>query len=475
MDCEPQQRNRMKTTKKRAVTPAFAGRMLKFYGRKVAQMLPPTAILEDMTSARLSESTRRKTAAAMRFVELASWYDDRAVHEAMQRLAKTFDLEAPPTPKALEVPPAPSEPKRSVNNASIREIQGEEGTGEEGTEVAVTIDGKATADVMTGIAKSITAKAPPEPTQAVPMLPIYLTLEGINRPRQSALACSNQLMAKMQAALLATTKHRRFRDRDSGDVDVDTKLPELAAGIDLDRVFQRTTHAKRLNTAVQIIVDLSSSMQNSVVNEKVVGALATRKMLLATECVTILGTVLERLRVPVEILAFNDKAFAVKPWHVKMQQAQYTINSILPSGGTDLPAAVVQGMQSLKNRREQRLVQMVITDGDVGSLGHIISLKKANPRLEIFCFGLGVDIRKKISESKQACESLGASLNTLLNSGDRVDTAYMIERYRRYMGPIPAEQWPENGGFDRVLDNLHGDNMTEAISEQLRDALVGTE
>jgi Mg-chelatase subunit ChlD len=475
MDCEPQQRNRMKTTKKRAVvTPAFAGRMLKFYGRKVAQMLPPTAILKDMTSERLSESTRRKTSAAMRFVKLASWYDDRSVHEAMQRLAKTFNLEAPPTPKVLEVPPAPSEPKRNVNNASIREIQGEEGTGEEGTEDAVTIDGKATADVMTGIAKSITAKAPPEPTQAVPTIPPYLTQEGVNRPRQAALACANQLMAKMQAALMATTKHRRFRDRDSGDVDVDTKLPEIAAGIDLDRVFQRTTHAKRLNTAVQIIVDISSSMNVSVVNKKVAGALATRKMLLATECVTILGTVLERLRVPVEILAFNNRAFTVKPWHVKMQQAQYTIDSLSPEGGTNLPTAVVQGMQSLKNRREQRLVQMVITDGDVGTLGHVIALKKANPRLEIFCFGLGVNIRKRIEQSKQSCESLGASINTLLNSGN---PAYSntIEQYRKIIGPIPAEQWPENGGFDRILDNLHGDNMTEAISEQLRDALVGTE
>jgi hypothetical protein len=219
--------------------------------------------------------------------------------------------------------------------------------------------------------------------------------------------CENQLIARLRAELMSVSRHRKFRDKDTGYVDMETKLVDIATCQNLDRVFYSMTNARRINTAVQLFLDVSGSMGGAK---------------LTTCCALgyLLANTLEKLRVPVQIIAFSDDAYLVKDWHEKVMNCP--VKRLSTMGGTHLPNAQSSGLRSLMMRREARKIQAVVTDGDVGWIAEPDAekyiaqqpertdffrdrsprtrLHKKCPGLETYGFGVGVEIPEGIFNRK---------------------------------------------------------------------------
>lgn len=296
---------------------------------------------------------------------------------------------------------------------------------------------------------------------------------GVNpTPYSFDFAGTNQLLARVREELMSVSRHRKYRDKDNGHVDTDTKLVDLATGNNIDRAFYTQTNARRLNTAVQIYVDISGSMSDSG--------------LMPTACAVcfLLADTLEKLRVPVEVIAFDGDAYIVKQWHEKVQNTP--IMSLRAHGGTKLPNAQASGMKSLMARRERRKVHFVLTDGDVGW-----------PRGEQF--------RATAQQQRRTADNYASYARDFEQKGQREEA----EAYRSYaanyetaakhceaqavehdkLGPIQRRLNCPNlecygfgigvdvpsGLFKKAVSNLTPKNMVEVIVDTLGHALHGVE
>lgn len=316
----------------------------------------------------------------------------------------------------------------------------------------------------------------PEPKiEPHPLQPITANQRGgiTSTPHRFDFAGTNQLLARVREELMSVSRHRKYRDKDNGHVDTDTKLVDLATGNNLDRAFYTQTNARRLNTAVQIYVDISGSMNDA-------------PDLMSTACAVsyLLADTLEKLRVPVEVIAYDGDAFIVKQWHEKVQNTP--IMQLKPCGGTNLPNAQASGLKSLMARRERRKVQFIITDGNVGW-----------PRAETF--------RVAARQFKHTVATYEKYASDFEKQGKTVEA----EQYRAYaknyaqtakqnedcaiehdkLGPIQRRLNCPNlecygfgigvevpsSLFKKAVPNLTPKNMVEVIVETLGHALHGVE
>ena len=397
----------------------FARRLLAHYSRRVRHGDLPSPIAADLTDpGKFSRAVNAKTAHLLdRFASTVKSGDpERDLHAAFTRIAGCFGLPEPATPQWSKPVPLPGDQPTAP---AIDDAPGLPTT-KPGTGSSFAGDGNTPALLDDEAAREsfnrIIDRQHPLP---VPHHPVRPTPWNQFQPESHAIDTggSSQLVARMREELMSVSRHRRFRDRDTGSVDTDTKLPDLAAGVNLDHAFYSVTHARRINTAVQLIIDVSGSMRGGCF----LGIGGRSKIVTAVTCAVLICDCLERLQVPVEVLAFSEHATCVKPWHEKMHTARSKISRLRTLGSTNLPAAMTAGMASLGPRREERQIQAVIIDGDLGNTDQIRSLKKSAPKLRTFCFGVGVT--------------------------------------------IPA------GVFDRTLSNLTTENMVGQILDQLRAAL----
>ena len=256
------------------------------------------------------------------------------------------------------------------------------------------------------------------PIQSHPISPITGNHQSPNRNKLDT-SFGNQLMARMRNELMGVQRHRHTRDKDSGEVDLATKLTDLATATNLDRAYYTVTAAKRLNAAVQIIIDVSSSMGSTFQHQN---SRVLNSMIPAVQCSLLMAECLERLRIPIEIRAFNEMTWLVKGWNEKFSMTEARIRSLCGYGSTNLPNAMQSGLKSLGPRKESRHVQIVITDGDIGRTHQCVEIQKQDPKLRTYAFGIGTYL--------------------------------------------------PGGVFYKCVSNMQQENIVDTIVEQLREALI---
>jgi hypothetical protein len=243
---------------------------------------------------------------------------------------------------------------------------------------------------------------PPAPIRAmphpIPRIPLQHTTRERHRIEVSGF---NALLAALREELLSVSRHKRTYDKDTGDLDF-RKITDLATGQNLDRIFYRTTHAERLNTAVQLFVDYSGSMcydsnRNQGIHtaghdedgtQKLTrGKHATSTRIDAANALSlVLAELFEKLRIPCEVLAFSTSVKVVKAWNERVVDSP--IGRVGLHDATNLLYAMESGLQSLLPRRENRLIQAIITDGDIDpyEASRIKELLGRDRRLETYGF-----------------------------------------------------------------------------------------
>ena len=172
---------------------------------------------------------------------------------------------------------------------------------------------------------------------------------------------ATQLIGKVRKALLADSRNRIARNRDSGEIDM-RKLHQIAQLTDVNTVYKRTTRGKKLDACVQIYIDESGSMNTNYVAE---GGKRYNRMSYAAAAAACLSKAMDQLRIPHQLIYYTCGIYLGKNWKGKWQKAR--LEDAAPCGGTDVPSALRSGLRMMANRREQRKIAIVITDGDMAT------------------------------------------------------------------------------------------------------------
>lgn len=211
----------------------------------------------------------------------------------------------------------------------------------------------------------------------------HYTIEGMHDTDLDTYApAANQLANKVKRALLTDSKSRISRFRDSGDIDMQ-RLTDIGTLSDVQNVYQRVTKGKSLNACVQVYIDTSGSMSSD--------GLLTAAVVTAG----VLGTVFESLRVPYQLIAFDEYAYTIKNWASKWRNCD--LRSVDSGGATNAPRALQGSIPDMLNRREKRKIAIIATDGDLSS-GHdlydkggaLTQWKKSG--VELYAIGLGARV-----------------------------------------------------------------------------------
>ena len=142
--------------------------------------------------------------------------------------------------------------------------------------------------------------------------------------------------------------------RKSGSVNV-RALPRLATSN--GRVFKRRLEQDGIDSAVVIVLDVSSSMTDWDHIAKLY------PIDIACSTVNCLLDVLKSAGVSTSVLAFGYQTEVLKPWGMTVAAAKAKVSHVEPSGSTNDYFAVRYAHEMLLNRSEARRVCFVITDG----------------------------------------------------------------------------------------------------------------
>ena len=153
-----------------------------------------------------------------------------------------------------------------------------------------------------------------------------------------------------------------------------------------DRVFKRRFEADGIDSAVIILVDVSSSMFDDIGNRD--GARA--KNAVAT-CHALLDT-LGRAGVATCVMAFDTYTSVVKPWGMSTVQGKRKVSCLHEGGSTNDYFAVRVAHEMLLVRPESRKVLFVLTDGE-GNRTATRDQVESGERLGITTIGVGIQLK----------------------------------------------------------------------------------
>ena len=153
-----------------------------------------------------------------------------------------------------------------------------------------------------------------------------------------------------------------------------------------DRVFKRRFEADGIDSAVIILVDVSSSMFDDQGNRD--GARARNAV---ATCNALLDT-LSRAGVATCVMAFDTYTSVIKPWSMSVAQGKRLVSCLCECGSTNDYFAVRVAHEMLYQRPEARKVLFVLTDGE-GKTFHTRQQVESGERLGITTIGVGIQLK----------------------------------------------------------------------------------
>ena len=275
--------------------------------------------------------------------------------------------------------------------------------------------------------------------------------EGCNVKDINAYAPSaNQLANKVKRALLTDSKSRISRFRDSGNIDMQ-RLTDIGTLSDIQNVYQRVAKGRALNACVQVYVDCSISMHG-------------HRMTAAVVTAAVLGTVFESLRVPYQLIAFEDCSRVIKNWSGKWRNSDLT--SLDVCGGTNSPRSFRSCIPNMLSRREQRKIAIILTDGDLSSTndmydkgGDLTQWKKAG--VEMYAIG--------IYEQVLCCDPALPHVDywNTVGVGNHVEHYGSQTSYNAGAKPDRISE-----GFNGGIDNVSSDTLLPKLSAHVVDVFT---
>ena len=265
---------------------------------------------------------------------------------------------------------------------------------------------------------------------------------------------ATQLIGKVRKALLADSRNRIARNRDSGEIDM-RKLHQIAQLTDVNTVYKRTTRGKKLDACVQIYIDESGSMNDDVI----VKGKKFICMPYAAAAAACLSKAMDQLRVPHQLIYFTSRISIGKDWKGKWQNAG--LEHARPCQGTYAPNALEKGLPLMAHRREQRKIAIVITDGDMSTNdkfwepnGKWAKLRREG--YEIYAIGLMTRVltSNPKNPTHEWCRSIGI--------GEIINHYY---QYSDYKNGLPPRY--QTVGINGGIDNVQPDTMIPQLAKHL--------
>lgn len=133
------------------------------------------------------------------------------------------------------------------------------------------------------------------------------------------------------------------------------------------RVFRHKHEGAGLSTAVHLVVDMSSSMNDVLADGKVSRLQAAMGLAYG------MGDILDEYEVPFQVNAYSDRYATLKAFDDDWTQVRRQREQPLIAGGTCTGHAVQKALCDLVVRQEERRLMMVVTDGDTSDLDVLMS------------------------------------------------------------------------------------------------------
>jgi len=230
---------------------------------------------------------------------------------------------------------------------------------------------------------------------------------------ESGRKVTNQLVRRLEKALLAKNRDRVVFERDRGKID-QRRLHGLVSGKS-NKVFKKLVEAEKLDTAIYLLVDCSGSMSGS-------------KLYAAKEAAACFSDCLERLGIPNEVAGFWADSFDAKAYDYAKNAEKKGVNlrpfnriyetiyhhivkgfddtcaqgnfSGFESRGSNVDGeSIMVAAKILAKRPEKRKILIVFSDGNPAACGDCDLLRK--------------DLKDKVKEINDAgIQTIGIGIRT---------------------------------------------------------------
>ena len=146
------------------------------------------------------------------------------------------------------------------------------------------------------------------------------------------------------------------------------------------RVFEKRTERKAVNTAVNILLDMSGSMSRAQDT-------AIRAALALTMCLT----TFKHVNPALSVFGGSKSVHTILPHGQRLlRKAEDTIARLKAYGGTPMAEALLSGTIALSQTREERKIMIVVTDGVPDEIPPTISLIKKLQKSGVIVIGIGI-------------------------------------------------------------------------------------
>lgn len=212
---------------------------------------------------------------------------------------------------------------------------------------------------------------------------VHRPVNGENLLRYHSLKASvSGSIAQLQRRLAVefqTRRHSRTVISEEGRLD-GRRLHQAILGN--PRVCRRKVVNHTPKPAVSLALDCSGSMSYRNSN----------KMILATQAVIVLAEVCNTMGVPCEVVTYGGKQIGpVKTFDTPLAKARKHIGAIGAGGGTPTAEALWIAGNRLFNRKEERKIMMLVTDGKAGNMRHAAQVANMIERSGIELYGIGLE------------------------------------------------------------------------------------
>lgn len=174
-------------------------------------------------------------------------------------------------------------------------------------------------------------------------IPMVLSAEGDAAMRGTARRFDALLASQANVCRQTVSEGGRLR-RD--------RLYRASCG--LFDVFERRSRSEAINTAIDVVFDVSYSM----------GAVGIRN---ARETTLMLSTLLDRWDVQSHVMSFDDRITVLKDWRDSPRLMASRLLAGLHGGGTSMGAVLNVAVRALCQRQEERKIVLIVTDGNPNS------------------------------------------------------------------------------------------------------------
>lgn len=209
-------------------------------------------------------------------------------------------------------------------------------------------------------------------------------------PRRSAIKLDtgrwNMLGQSIVDSANASRRAYTRRDCDSGMLD-NRKLTDIGSGTNLERVFIQQKPARSKRVAVELLIDISGSMESQTDGEHNIHTAASMSKSIVDA--------FNKGGIDCRVVLYNHNSYEAKAYH----QKQAKFETLWCNGNTRLGDAMAGSLNSIRKRNADRKIIIAVSDGDAGCHAPDVAVSARNYRVETYAFFIGVGVPDEVKQS----------------------------------------------------------------------------